>query len=83
MSEVQRTIKSQDDLMNIKWKTEPCMVGESCWCRCIVPAHDTTYSDGTEVFISASGELSKDVAEHFVRLHNTWLETKIVADNIL
>ncbi len=71
-----KTIK-HGELIGIRWKTDVCTQGESCWCRMIVPEEDCAYEDGTEVFVSASGELNQEMAEHFVELHNSWLNNMI------
>jgi hypothetical protein len=63
-------------LLDVRWKTETCNQGESCWCRLVVPEEDCVDEVGMEVFVSASGELSKDIAEHFVELHNSWLDNR-------
>lgn len=63
------------DLLAQKWYLGYCMLGESCWCRTIsVKPNDDPDTDKLEYAIACSGNLSKDVAEHIVEIHNKWLE---------
>lgn len=65
-------------LINDKWYIGCCMQGESCWCRTISTKPDSDPdTDKLEYAIACSGELSKDIAEHIVKIHNEWLENKI------
>lgn len=64
-------------LKEIPWKTEPCHVGEECWCRVIVPVEKIEYLVGDmveEAYIIGSGEVNTDMAEHIVEVHNKSLK---------
>ena len=64
-----------DSILNIKWKTEPCHSGESCWCRKIVPVEPIYLGDFKEEYeIASYGSIAKDLAEHIVKLHNDNLD---------
>ena len=69
-------IVSPAELIAVRWKTAVCNSGEACWCRCVVPEHDVVYDNGMEAFIAGDGELGREIAEHVVALHNTWLESR-------
>jgi hypothetical protein len=57
-----------------KWKTATCQVGAKCWCRLVVTENWSKKNDKLEDCIACSGELTKKHAQHFVKLHNEWLE---------
>lgn len=59
----------------IKWKVETCHQGESCWCRTINTITPIFFKhkeewDEEEYYVVGSGELNKEMAEYFVKLHN-------------
>jgi hypothetical protein len=58
----------------VKWKIGTCSEGEECFCRTIKPIEPILYEDSTqrilECHIVGSGRLQKEIAEHFVKLHN-------------
>lgn len=59
--------------LTVKWKTTLCQSGESCWCRIIEPEEEIKDDDGNEIYIIGSASVSKDYAEHIVKLHNASL----------
>ena len=59
-----------------KWKTTTCSVGAKCWCRTVVTEDYSKKTDRTEDCICGSGDLSKEMAKHFVKLHNAWIKEK-------
>jgi hypothetical protein len=72
--------EAQEISLQVKWKTNTCSQGEQCWCRTIVPVEPILYSEyqmidtEQEYIIVRPGELNQDLAEHFVRLHNNWID---------
>ena len=59
----------------IKWKVETCHQGESCWCRTINTITPIFFKhkekwDEEEYYVVGSGELNKEMAKYFVKLHN-------------
>jgi hypothetical protein len=69
--------EAEEQAFKVKWKSKPCHVGESCWCRVIVPEEPIYYMDGeieTEYHITQPGETSVFRAEYFVKLHNKHLQ---------
>jgi hypothetical protein len=65
--------------LTVKWEIGTCKEGEMCWCRTIKPTESILFNDGDsqdEYWIVGSGELHKDTAEYFVKLHNKQLENK-------
>ena len=54
-----------------KWKTEECGTAD-CWCRLIVPVDP----DDKDDFVIPSGSVSREIAEHIVKLHNDDLEKR-------
>ena len=61
----------------VKWKTGTCSQGEKCWCRTVEPLEPILFEDGdtlTEYYVVRSGEMLKETAEHFVKLHNETLK---------
>jgi len=66
-----------DKNMFKKWKTITCNVGASCWCRIVVTEDFSKKTDKSEDCICGVGNLTKEMAKHFVELHNEWLEDKI------
>lgn len=62
-----------------KWKVGTCHQGEQCWCRTIEPIEPIIYKDGDiegSYYIVGSGELNKETAEYFVKLHNETFNTQ-------
>ena len=56
--------------LTVKWKITLCPSGKKCWCRIIEPEQEIKDDDGNEIYIIGSGCISKDYAEHIVKLHN-------------
>lgn len=65
-----------DEQLNNKWQTIPCHTGKECWCRMIVTKDydETTQEDDT--LVCHAGALTKNVAEHVVKLHNNFIDVK-------
>jgi len=71
-----------EQILSARWKTAICPSGETCWCRAIVVEDESlTHSWGEVAFVAAGGELPKEFAEHFVELHNAWLEKQCQSKN--
>jgi hypothetical protein len=78
--------EAQEYALTIPWKVTTCHVGESCWCRMIVPVEEIeythTYRDNTSekdtIHIFVEGSINKTTAEYIVALHNQ----KVVNDRI-
>jgi hypothetical protein len=71
--------EAEEISLRVKWKTATCGEGEQCWCRKIVPEvpilfKKTETSDEDEFIIVGPAEMPKELAEHFVRLHNNWID---------
>lgn len=69
--------EAQQKALTVKWKAVPCHVGKKCWCRMIVPKKKIAYKDSpgdAELWIIGSAAVSKEHAEHIVRLHNNFIE---------
>jgi hypothetical protein len=68
--------------LTIPWKLETCNVGESCWCRIILPTEKILYKNKvgeTEridefEYIIPDGSIDKETAEYIVDLHNNEVE---------
>jgi hypothetical protein len=68
--------------LTIPWKLETCNVGESCWCRIILPTEKILYKnkvgDTERVdefdYIIPDGSVDKETAEYIVDLHNREVE---------
>ena len=58
----------ENNLLHTIWKIDLCHQGESCWCRMI------SSLGGEEGDVISSGELSKEISEHIVELHNKSLK---------
>lgn len=56
--------------LTVRWKTEVCNQGKTCWCRIVTPVKKIYCDDGNEVIICHAASLSKKHAEHIVKLHN-------------
>ena len=71
--------EAQEISLQVKWKTDTCSQGEECWCRAIVPVEPISYREDEmdtlqDYTVVRPGELNKDLAEHFVRLHNNYID---------
>jgi hypothetical protein len=71
--------EAQEISLQVKWKTDTCIQGEECWCRTIVPIVPISFLEddwnvAQDYTIVRPGELNKDLAEHFVRLHNNYID---------
>lgn len=71
--------QAQELSLTVKWKTSTCSQGEECWCRVIVPVETISYREddwnvAQDYTIVRPGELNQDLAEHFVRLHNNYID---------
>jgi hypothetical protein len=68
--------------LTIPWELETCNVGESCWCRLILPTEKIVYKNkvgDTETvvefdYIIPDGSIDKETAEYVVDLHNREVE---------
>ena len=68
-----------DKSFTVKWKVGTCSQGEQCWCRTIELAEPILFDDGntlSEYYIVRSGEMLKETAEYFVKLHNETFSIK-------
>jgi hypothetical protein len=67
--------------LTVPWKLETCNVGETCWCRIIVPYKPIKYKNkigDTERiddidYIIPDGSIDKETAEYFLELHHMHL----------
>lgn len=64
--------------LTVPWKLETCNVGETCWCRIIVPYKPIKYKnkigdieriDDID-YIIPDGSIDKETAEYFLQLHH-------------
>ena len=64
--------EAREKSFRVKWEVGTCSEGEKCWCRTIKPIEPIFYEDGgnAEYYVSCMGELSRETAEYFVKLHN-------------
>lgn len=60
--------------LNVRWKTDTCVSGSECWCRVIRPENNIIDEEGNEVYIVGQGSITKEHAEHIVKLHNLNLD---------
>jgi hypothetical protein len=68
--------------LTVPWKLQTCNVGESCWCRIIVPIEPINYlnkiGDTERVdeidYIIPDGSIDKETAEYFLELHTNNLK---------
>jgi hypothetical protein len=74
--------EAQSYSLTIPWKLETCNVGESCWCRIILPSETILYKnkigdiervDEFE-YIIPDGSIDRETAEYVVNLHNGWIK---------
>lgn len=63
------------DLFTMRWKVVPCHVGESCWCRLVVPEDPCQFEDESDAYVIPDGAIDKETAEHIVTVHNEALNT--------
>lgn len=75
MSET-KIIKQTSDMIQLRWKTELCNSGESCWCRLIVTEEKSVWENGSETWVVPDGSITKEEAEHIVEIHNQWLDAQ-------
>lgn len=70
-------------IYNKKWRAVPCGTGVDCWCAMIV-TEDYVEGDYTPEnenhIIAGSAALPKLVAEHLVKLHNSFMNFPHVLD---
>ena len=65
--------QAKEKSLLVEWKIGTCSQGEQCWCRTIRPVEPILFGDGDfqeEYHILVGGELSKEIVEHIVALHN-------------
>ena len=62
--------EAEKHALTVKWKIGFCTQGESCWCRTVIPEEQITDNQGSDVCIIDSGCVSKQAAEHIVKIHN-------------
>ena len=65
--------KAKKMALSVEWKVIPCFSGESCWCRMIEPKEPIYYDEGEPIIIVSSAAITKEIAEHIVLIHNTFL----------
>lgn len=68
--------EAQEKSLTVRWKVSLCPQGEICWCRMIEPEEKIFDSDGNQIFVVGSGEMSKIYAEYLVDLHNNRLKNE-------
>jgi len=71
--------EAQQKSFTVRWKTVTCPQGERCWCRGIKCEEPVMYQeDGSEendeYIVARYGEMTKEHAEYFVKLHNENIE---------
>jgi hypothetical protein len=88
MSSSEQIFNSYDEAqsfsLTVPWKLETCNVGESCWCRIILPTEKILYKNKigeTEridefEYIIPDGSVDKETAEYVVNLHNRWIKNE-------
>ena len=67
--------EAQQRSFSVRWKIVTCSQGEKCWCRAIkceklIMYQEDESEDEDEYFVVRYGEMNKDHAEYFVKLHN-------------
>ena len=62
--------EAYDKATKVKWKVVPCISGEDCWCRLVVPEETINYGHDNEVEIIGLSAVSKKMAEYIVLVHN-------------
>ena len=73
--DMKKLINKHADLINFRWKVEECDT-KDCWCAIITTEEPVFWeqSPEEEAYISPSGSIPKEVAEHIVELHNEELK---------
>lgn len=71
-----KKVADNDDLLSYRWVVASCG-DENCWCRCIALEEPAEYENGSEAHICGSGSLTKEAAEHIVKIHNESLEVNL------
>jgi hypothetical protein len=74
--------EAQKHSFTVPWKLETCNVGESCWCRIILPTEKILYKDRVGdmdrisefEYIIPDGSIDRETAEYVVNLHNGWIK---------
>lgn len=66
--------EAQEKALSVRWKTSICFSGEECWCKVIEPEEPIKDNHGEDIYIVPSGSISKEYAEHIVKLHNNSLK---------
>jgi len=61
-----------DNILNKRWKTIECISGKDCWC---LPVVTEDYDKTKDDYIIGVGAVSKEMAEHIVKIHNDYLLT--------
>lgn len=74
---------SQNDIVKVRWKTQLCPAGESCWCRSITTEEPLFDENGAELYVVAAAAIHKADAEHIVELHNDALGAKKNSDEFI
>jgi hypothetical protein len=70
--------EAQKYSFSVPWKLETCNVGESCWCRIILPTEKILYKDKVGdtnrisefEYIIPDGSIDRETAEYVLELHN-------------
>ena len=71
--------QAKEKALTVEWKVGFCPQGAQCWCRTIEPLESITFTDGEvseNYSVVRAGEISKGLAEYFVKLHNEHLKRK-------
>lgn len=69
--------KAIQESLKVEWKVSLCSSGESCWCRIIEPVEPIIYGDnGDSMYIVGDAAVTKEQAEHIVRLQNSQFMNK-------
>lgn len=63
-------------ILTVPWKTKLCIQGESCWCRMIVAEDEIVDEEDNNVHIAGPGSVTKEHAEHIVKVHNESLRAR-------
>jgi len=66
--------EAMEHALKVKWKVSLCSSGKECWCRTIEPEKKINNLDDEEVYIIGSGSITKEHAEHIVKIHNESLK---------
>ena len=69
-------------VLQVPWKIGTCNSGEKCWCRVIKPVTPIIFDEFEEYIICSDGAISKDIAEHIVKLHNESLSKSNIYKSI-